>query len=275
MVWAYLWLIPLGALIGIFGTMIGAGGGFVLMPVLILLYPNEETQIITSISLAVVFFNALSGSVAYARLKRIDYRSGILFMIATVPGAILGAVTTNYIPRRAFDGVFGVLMIIMSAYLIITAGKKKSTATPGPTIRLTTISFSDTFGKRYEYSYNPVTGIIISIFVGYISSLLGIGGGIVHVPALTNILGFPVHIATATSHFTLAGMALSGTVVHIATGAFHHGIRRTICLAIGVIVGAQIGAILSNRVKGPFIIRSLAVALGIAGIRIFLSILNF
>jgi uncharacterized membrane protein YfcA len=66
----YLWLFPLGLLIGTFGTLIGAGGGFILVPILLLVYPNEKAELITSISLAVVFFNAMSGSAAYARRSR-------------------------------------------------------------------------------------------------------------------------------------------------------------------------------------------------------------
>jgi uncharacterized membrane protein YfcA len=81
----YLWLLPLGILIGVFGTLIGAGGGFILVPILLLLYPDEQTELITSISLAVVFFNALSGTWAYSRMGRIDYKSGIMFAAATIP----------------------------------------------------------------------------------------------------------------------------------------------------------------------------------------------
>jgi uncharacterized membrane protein YfcA len=80
-----------------------------------------------------------------------------------------------------------------------------------------------------------------------------------------------VHIATATSHFTLAVMALAGTLVHIATGTFHHGLRRTIMLAVGVLVGAQLGARLSHTIHGKWILRSLAVALGAVGVRILLD----
>ena len=68
----HLLLVALGLVVGAFGTLIGAGGGFVLAPVLLLLYPRDLPETITSICLAVVFFNALSGSWVYGRMARID-----------------------------------------------------------------------------------------------------------------------------------------------------------------------------------------------------------
>ena len=100
--------------------------------------------------------------------------------------------------------------------------------------------------------------------------MLGIGGGIVHVPALVGLLGFPVHVATATSHFMLAIMAGTGTIAHVAAGAFHHGLRRTVALAIGVLIGAQLGARLSSRIHGDWVMRALAIALAAVGVRILL-----
>ena len=94
-------------------------------------------------------------------------------------------------------------------------------------------------------------------------------------PAMTHVLHFPVHIAIATSQFTVAVMALAGTLVHIATGAFHHGFRRTTILALGVLVGAQVGARLSYAIQGPWILRSLAVALGAVGVRILLHAFSY
>jgi uncharacterized membrane protein YfcA len=85
------WLIPLGFVLGVFGTLIGAGGGFVLVPLLLLLYPRENPDLITAVSLSVVFANALSGSLAYGAMKRIDYKSGTMFSLAAIPGAVLGA----------------------------------------------------------------------------------------------------------------------------------------------------------------------------------------
>ena len=81
----------LGFAVGVFGTLVGAGGGFILTPVLLLIYPQSTPALITAISLIVVFFNAGSGSLAYARQKRIDYRSGVVFALCTLPGSVLGA----------------------------------------------------------------------------------------------------------------------------------------------------------------------------------------
>lgn len=265
----YLWLIPLGFVIGAYGTLIGAGGGFVLMPILLLLYPDETPELLTSISLAVVFFNALSGSWAYARMRRIDYKSGLLFSAATIPGAVIGALTTAYIPRRLFDAVFGLLMIAASAYLLLRPNREKQ-AMVGNLHHHFTRELVKADGRSHTFSYNPIVGVGLSLFVGYLSSLLGIGGGVIHVPALVHFLNFPVHVATATSHFILAIMALTGTLVHVATGTFSHGVRRTISLALGVLLGAQLGARLSDRVQGDWIIRGLAIALGFVGIRILI-----
>ena len=123
-------------------------------------------------------------------------------------------------------------------------------------------------GSRHTFSYNPAVGIGLSLVVGFVSSLLGIGGGIIHVPALVYLLGFPPHIATATSHFILVFMALAGTTVHVATGALTGTALPTALLSAGVLAGAQVGARLSRRVHGVWIIRSLALAVAFVGVRI-------
>ena len=261
-------LAALGVLVGAFGTLIGAGGGFLLVPVLLLLHPADSPALVTGISLAVVFLNASSGSAAYARMGRIDYRSGLLFAAATVPGAVLGALATNWIPRRAFDLGFGVLMILGSSFLLwrplrVAGGGGHET---GRFAR----ALVERDGTRHRWSYEPVLGVAISVGVGFVSSVLGIGGGIIHVPVLTQVLGFPVHVATATSHFVLAVMALAGSLVHLATGELGPGLGRIAAIGAGVLVGAPIGAALSNRIRGVWIMRSLAGALGLVGVRILL-----
>ncbi len=263
----YVGLVLLGVVLGAVGTVIGAGGGFLLVPLLLLFYPGERPEVVTSISLAVVALNALSGSISYARLKRIDYRAGVIFAAATVPGAILGAVTTTVLPRRVFDLILGAMFCGVAALLwrrpAATAPRHESGG-GNPT------EPAGTPASAGRIAVNWRLGVLVSLVVGYVSSVLGIGGGIIHVPALVQLLGFPIHVATATSHFVLAIMAGTATLTHVFTGAFHHGVRRTIALGIGVLVGAPLGAAVSGRVHGVWIIRGLAVALAFAGVRVLL-----
>ncbi len=136
----YLGLISMGIGLGAYGTLIGAGGGFLLMPLLLLLYPKEHHHTLTAISLAVVFFNSISGTGAYARLGRIDYKSGMIFAAATLPGAIFGVLTSASIPRKTFEAVFSVFLIGMALFLILRpksdtapTGEKRLPATGGTT----------------------------------------------------------------------------------------------------------------------------------------------
>jgi uncharacterized protein len=265
---AYWWLVPVGFALGALGTLVGAGGGFLLAPMLLLLYPRERPEIIASISLAVVFLNALSGTVAYARMRRVDYASGLLMSVATVPGAILGAYTTTLLPRRTFDLLFAIVLLVGAALLLWGPHEREPLAR-GRFVRI----LADRDGTQHLYAYNPWVAVALSLVVGFMSSLLGIGGGIIHVPVLAAVLGFPVHIATATSHFALAVMAGAGTLTHVATGAFHHGVRRTIALGIGALIGAQFGARLSSRIHGRWIVRGLALALATVAVRLFVAAL--
>jgi uncharacterized membrane protein YfcA len=258
----FLWLVPLGFFAGGYGTLIGAGGGFVLAPALLLIYPDEAPETITSISLAVVFFNALSGTLAYARSNRIDFRSGAIFAVATMPGAILGALATNAVSRAKFNLVFGLLLIAVAIFLAINPRRKS----PIARANVDSQRISKLSGRAMLF------GAGLSTVFGFVSSFLGIGGGFLYVPALVYLLRFPIHIATATSLFVLTITAFTGSVTHIAAGFFHHGIRRAIGLSIGAILGAQFAARLSQHIHGDWIIRSLAVALGLVGLRLIASV---
>ncbi len=260
----------LGAAVGIFGTLVGAGGGFILTPILLVLYPQTSPSTITAISLVVVFFNAASGSLAYARQRRIDYASGVAFALATMPGAILGVLVVGIAPRRLFDALTGVLLAAAGVFLMLGRPSEDPNPSSGGGIPRT---ITDRAGTTYRYRVNVRLGVLYSVGVGFVSSFLGIGGGIIHVPLMVTALGFPVHVATATSHFVLANMAAVGSVTHIATGAFSNGtgIHRALALSAGVIGGAQVGAWMSQRIHGTVIRRLLAVALAVLALRLVIG----
>jgi uncharacterized membrane protein YfcA len=257
--------ILLGLVVGAYGTMIGAGGGFVLVPILLLLYRGDPPATITAISLAVVFANALSGTFAYARMKRIHYRAGIMFALATIPGAIFGAKIVDYIPRHIFGIVMSLFLLGIGALLVFRPREsKRSGAGNGEPLVET---------ERPDFPFNRTLGISLSAAVGVVASMLGVGGGIIHVPALTGLLNFPVHVATATSHFVLVFTALAGTMTHLLDGTLQCSdlLHRVLPLAIGVVPGAQLGAMLSRRVKGLWILRALGIALVAVAARLLLS----
>jgi hypothetical protein len=136
-------------------------------------------------------------------------------------------------------------------------------------------ALTDREGTSYQYAVPMGRGVALSVLVGFVSSFLGIGGGVLHVPLLIGALGIPVHVATATSHFVLANMAAVGTATHILAGNFSAGtgVHRAIALSIGVVAGAQLGALLSKRVHGLVIQRLLAVALVAIAVRLLVAVL--
>jgi uncharacterized membrane protein YfcA len=262
-------LAGIGLFIGAFGTLIGVAGGFLLVPILLFLYPHDTPADITSTTLTVAFFNALSGSIAYGRLGRIDYRSGLLFATTAIPGAIIGAFIVNYLSRAIFQYIFGAILIIVSGYLMARPDRK---LTGGLLLKWTTHRhITDAEQNVHSYSYNLPLGIVMAFFVGVVSGLLGIGGGIIHVPGLTQILGFPTHIATATSHFMVTITTLAAIGTHLALGTYVTDIARVALLSAGAVVGAQFGARLSQKVTGVLIVRLLAVGLGIVALRLLIS----
>lgn len=267
---SYVYLALLGLVVGTFGTLVGAGGGFILTPVLLVVYPELTPAQITSISLLVVFFNALSGSIAYARLGRIDYRSGLRFAAAGIPGSVLGALAVHLVPRHAFDAIMAAVLAVLSVVVIRLRPHAERAVPRGAT---TARELTDSLGEVYRYRVPLGRGTLYSAGVGFLSSFLGIGGGVIHVPLMAGALGFPTHIATATSHFVLVFMSGTASATHLIGGTISvgHGLRRAIALSVGVLPGAQLGARLSRRFTGPAIRKLLGVALLGLALRLVVS----
>jgi uncharacterized protein len=253
-------LVALGIAIGAFGTLIGAGGGFLLVPLLLLLFRLPHATAVGT-SLALVFLNAASGTVAYLRQRRVDLSLGWRFALATVPGAILGAFVSRALSTSAFSFVFGAVLLAIAA--VLASGR---TLRPSP--RADVRRLVDLHGEAHAYAVDAWKGVSVSFVVGLMSSVLGIGGGIVHVPFLIVVLSLPVHVATATSHFVLSISSLVGASTFYALGDVEMPI--TLLMGAGILLGAQLGARASLR-AGPTTIRVvLAVALALVGLRMLL-----
>ena len=268
---ALLGFLILGVGLGTFGTIIGAGGGFLLVPILLLLgWPHTEA---VATSLFMVTANAVSGSISYWRQRRIDLATGWRFALATVPGALIGTTISPLLSGRVFSIIFGILLLVLSVYLFFNPERRRTgsvTVPPRPAGAAgwlwTTRDFTDAHGEHWTYGFSQGWGLLLSFGVGFLSSILGIGGGIIHVPALINLFNFPAHIATATSHFILAISAATGTTAYLAQGAVQLG--PGIALAVGAIAGAQVGGAVSRRVRSFWIVRGLSLALALVSLRL-------
>ena len=267
--------IVLGFFVGGLGTLIGAGGGFLLTPVLLTLFPDMTPDSITAISMTTVFFNSVSGSAAYAKMKRIDYKTGVVFAAATLPGVVIGTLLTYITPRSLFDIIFGGFMVVFAAVIFIKSrlGDRSADYDKPGRFRAKRI-LADKAGHQTAFSFNMLTGVLISSAIGFLSGFLGIGGGIIHVPALV-FLGFPAHFATATSHFVLAFSSSTSFIMHLISGVLTNNAYIAFVIAAGAVAGAQAGAFFSKKIKGSAILICLAAALVLAGVRIFISGMAF
>lgn len=236
--------------------MIGAGGGFLLVPILIYLYPAYSHQQITGMSMMLVAFNSTSGSLAYLYKRLVHLPAARAFILASLPGAVMGVYCGKFVNRNLFELIFGVALILYAIFMIL----KKAPNSPLTDMR------SDSPISRNIY----IKGMLISFFVGFLASFLGIGGGIIHVPLLVHMLAFPVHMAAGTSHFILAFTSWTALSSHLYQGDVSIFNPIVLSLCIGAVVGAQGGAYLSKFVKGQTILRVLGLALLIVGSRLIL-----
>ncbi len=260
-----LYFIPIGFFIGAIGTLIGAGGGFLLMPFLLLLFKNESPLDLTFISMLTIFFNSLSGSVLYLLMKRVEIQTAIIFSLIIVPGSIAGTIITAYIDRSKYNHLFGISLILIVIF-ILTFKKVNIT---GNSLKFQKKCYiKDSNQNEYRFSYNLPLGSFITFLTGFFSPIFGIGGGIIHVPLMIRLLSFPPHIATATSHFVLMVSSLLSVIVHFSMKPDISILSISFFLIIGVIPGAWLGAKLSNKVKGEHILYIVSMALLFVAIRI-------
>jgi uncharacterized membrane protein YfcA len=273
--WAELLLVLLGFAVGAYGTIVGAGGGFLLVPALLILYPGYSQQEITSISLFVVLATAVSGSIAYARRRLIDYRTALIFAAVSIPAGFAGALAVRVLPRSAFDVTFGVLLIVLATYLTLTLARGERPAVrepvaPGRFVVRRQMVREEGVVSSYAYDGRQAAGFAAG--TGFVATLFGVGGGIIQVPLMTTLMRVPLDIAVATSQFVLIFVAMSGTIVHATEG--HLGgteLTRALLLAAGAIVGGQAGAAMSRRLASGTVVVLLAGAMAIVGVRLLLA----
>ena len=242
-----MWIVLLGFVAGVLGSMIGLGGGIIVVPVLTFLGFSPTAA--ASNSLFAALSNATASTISYSRQKRIDFSLGIKLGILSIPGTVLGAVVSTDVAPDIFKILFGFVLIASSVYIFLR--KKIETK-------------EKTLSKQMA-----VFVVAASFFAGIISSFFGIGGGVVFVPLMVVGMGMMMKRAAPTSQLVLFFASLSGVVVHSLLG--HPDFVQAGLLAVGSFFGGLLGARISLRVRERYLQILVTVVLLIVAGKLFLD----
>jgi uncharacterized protein len=251
-------LLALGGLLaGIFGALLGLGGGTLIVPILTLGFgvPFRES---VAVSLLAVIATSSSGAAVYLRQGLANLRLGLTLELATAVGALAGGLIAFAVSERVLAGAFAVLLIYTAASMI--RGRRSDVPAPEPDgladPRLVSdrgapageerTEYADTLhGPGYTVSRLPF-GLALSLAAGVVSALLGVGGGTVKVPAMNLVMGVPLRVAVATSNLMIGVTASASAVLYLARGSVDPWLAGPVVL--GVFAGAAAASRLSERV---------------------------
>ncbi len=241
----YIMLAGLG--IGWFASMLGVGGGILIVPTLTLIlhFPIKHA---IAVSLIGVSATSLMAASNYLKSGLVDVELGITLESSTILGALTGGLLSGYLKSGILYILFAIL-VIYTAY-VMWAGKK----------------VKDIENNGYSHL---TEGVGFSFFAGLASALLGIGGGVLKVPIMNLVMNVPVRTAVATSSFMIGMTAVTGVFPYIERGEADFHVAGAI--VIGTLIGAYIGSRIMNKIPTLILKRAFAVILFLVGVRMFIK----
>jgi hypothetical protein len=228
---------------GLLGSMLGVGGGIILVPVMSLfLGVPLKTAIATSLICVVVTSSA--SQVQYVGKGLTNTRLGMTLEIGTTLGALIGGLTAVYISNSILYGVFAGILV----YVIISMERRPTRSVAADVAvegRPATFIDPET-GEVRRYGVRRYSiGLPASFVAGDLSALLGVGGGIIKVPIMNLVMKVPLRVSIATSNLMIGVTAATGAIVYYG----HHLVspRYAVPAALAVLVGAQAGPRVAGR----------------------------
>ncbi|HEX7363542.1 MAG TPA: sulfite exporter TauE/SafE family protein [Dehalococcoidia bacterium] len=275
-----------GLVAGLLGSMLGVGGGFIIVPILSLAL-NLPIKVAIGSSLVAIVANACTAAGIYTKFRLTNVKLGLLLETTTIPGAIAGGFAAAFIDPSILSALFG-LVLIYVAYTMVTRRHFMSADTqPNDHLHLAERGkISDNLSGSLTDSYydqnldevvnykvtNIPAGLGAGFFAGVLSSLLGIGGGIIKVPVMHLVMGVPMKAAIATSTLMIALTAATGAFIYQYYGNIQPFIVAP--LIIGIVIGSRIGVELTQRTRGVWLRRIFGVFLLLVAILMFLKTAN-
>lgn len=248
-------LILVSVFAGAYGTIIGAGGGFIFVPFLLILF-GMNPKIAAGSGLVIVMVNSIIGTWGYSKKKRISFNKGLILGISAIPGTFIGTWLLQNFYSDLFYIVFALMLTLLGIFLLVKnlpfLNKKETKI----------IKVSESVNKSFGYWFIP-----LGFFTGILSNYLGIGGGWLLVPILIYFFKMSAKDASSTSIFSLCIYTTVGAITQISIGNINWLI--VIIGSIGISIGAKIGLKIAEFIPEKLIMQLLSIVLIVMGMRMF------
>lgn len=240
----------LGFAVGLVGTIIGAGGGFFVVPYLLLVF-NMDPPVSTGTSLWLVLANSVSSTARNLFSPgKIDYGIGTTLAVCSIPGAMAGREIIQSVPAGPFQIGFAVLLSATAAYSAWMRPREEARPRPRD-------------GRLF------LVCALVSLGTGCVASMFGIGGGLIYVPLMMFVFGMSAVASTATSQFCLVFTSLAAVLWSLSKGQTDW--MKVLLLGPGVVVGAQAGVWVLPRISRTTVRRVLAVVCVIVAVELVIK----
>lgn len=238
---------------GLLGSLVGLGGGVLIVPILTLVF-GLPIYFAIGASIISVIATSSGAAVAYVRDHMTNLRVGMFLEIATTTGAICGAFLAGMLAPELLSVIFGVILLISAAPLIFKLGEELPKGVKNDRLA-NWLKLSSTYpdhhlGREvsYQVSRTPL-GLAMMYVAGLISGLLGIGSGTFKVLAMDTMMRLPMKVSTTTSNFMIGVTAAASAGIYFSRGDIPPMVAAPVALGIliGALVGARLLAHLSNK----------------------------
>lgn len=231
---------------GLFGSLVGVGGGIMLVPLLTVALGVDIKHAIAASLLGVIAVST-GAAASYLQSGLVDRRLGLTLMLATAAGGIVGGYAGGLLDARLLAAMFGIVLVLVALQMVRGRRPPRAELVGEPVgLEFESSYVEPTTGEEIAYRARRVgLGTAISLVAGALSGLLGIGGGVVNVPTMNLVMGIPIRIALTTSTYMLGATAAASAVIYFSRGLIDPLLAAPV--VVGVFIGARIGARLAHR----------------------------
>ncbi len=260
-------VLGISTLAGVLGSLLGLGGGIIIVPTLTLLF-HIDIRYAIGASIVSVIATSSGAAAAYVRERMTNLRVAMVLELATSAGALTGAYLAGHLAVRWLYVIFGVVMGYSALMMFRKRHQAGDEFVPAPWadyLKLHSSYFDEAAGREIVYRVARTrVGLGLMYIAGIVSGLLGIGSGALKVPAMDLAMRLPIKVSTATSNFMIGVTAAASAGVYFARGDIDPFIAAPV--ATGVLIGAVLGSRLLGRLQSATIrVVFVAVLLWVSG----------